>query len=44
NNYWNSALGPYHPELYADGRGEAVGANIDFAPWLAERPACAPRP
>lgn len=43
-NYWNSALGPYHPDLYADGRGEAVGANIDFIPWLTERPACAPRP
>lgn len=44
NNWWRSNLGPYHPDLHADGRGEAVGANITFAPWLNERPACAPRP
>ena len=44
NNWWRSAQGPYNPQLHADGRGEAVGANITFAPWLTERPACAPRP
>lgn len=42
NNWWGSPLGPYEPDRHADGRGEAVGDNIDFAPWLTERPACAP--
>lgn len=42
-NWWGSALGPYEPERHADGRGEAVGDNIEFANWLTERPACAPR-
>jgi Right handed beta helix region len=44
NNWWGSALGPYHPDLHGDGRGEAVGDNITFAPWLMARPACAPQP
>lgn len=44
NNWWGSPLGPYHPDLHGDGRGEAVGDNILFAPWLNARPACAPRP
>jgi hypothetical protein len=42
SNWWGSPLGPYEPERHADGRGEAVGDNIDFGPWLTERPACAP--
>jgi hypothetical protein len=42
NNWWGSSLGPYEPERHADGRGEAVGDNIEFAPWLTTRPACAP--
>jgi hypothetical protein len=42
NNWWGSAVGPYEPDRHADGRGEAVGDNIDFAPWLTARPACAP--
>jgi len=42
SNWWGSALGPYEPDRHADGRGEAVGDNIEFAPWLTERPACAP--
>ncbi len=41
-NWWGNPLGPYEPERYADGRGEAVGDNIEFADWLTERPACAP--
>jgi hypothetical protein len=41
-NWWGSELGPYEPDRHADGRGEAVGDNIDFAPWLTGRPACAP--
>jgi hypothetical protein len=44
NNWWGHSLGPYDPERSADGRGEAVGDNIEFAPWLTERPACAPNP
>jgi hypothetical protein len=44
NNWWNSPTGPYEPDRYADGRGDAVGENIEFGPWLTERPACAPRP
>jgi hypothetical protein len=44
NNWWNSPTGPYEPDRHADGRGDAVGENIEFGPWLAERPACAPRP
>ncbi len=42
SNWWGSPLGPYEPERHTDGRGEAVGDNIDFGPWLTERPACAP--
>jgi hypothetical protein len=41
-NWWGSPLGPYEPDRHADGRGEAVGDNIEFGPWLTERPACAP--
>jgi hypothetical protein len=44
NNWWGSALGPYHPDLHGDGRGEAVGDNITFDPWLTAPPACAPQP
>ena len=42
NNWWESSDGPYEPDRHADGRGEAVGDNIDFEPWLTARPACAP--
>jgi hypothetical protein len=42
NNWWESSTGPYEPDRHADGRGEAVGVNIDFEPWLTARPACAP--
>ena len=41
-NWWGNPLGPYEPDRYADGRGEAVGDTIEFANWLTERPACAP--
>jgi hypothetical protein len=44
NNWWESDTGPYEPDRHADGRGEAVGDNIEFAPWLRARPECAPRP
>jgi hypothetical protein len=42
-NWWESDTGPYEPSRHADGRGEAVGDNIEFAPWLQARPECAPR-
>ncbi len=42
NNWWEVDSGPYEPDENADGRGDAVGVNIDFRPWLTTRPACAP--
>ncbi len=44
NNWWGSDLGPYEPDRHADGRGDSVGENIAFDPWLREWPGCAPRP
>lgn len=44
NNWWKNAAGPYEPKRHADGRGEAVGDNIEFEPWLTSRPSCAPQP
>lgn len=43
NNWWELPSGPYEPAANPEGRGEAVGPNIAFLPWLPERPACAPR-
>lgn len=42
NNWWSSPSGPYEPDQNHNGRGEAVGANIAFGPWLDSRPPCAP--
>lgn len=42
NNWWGDPSGPYEPDQNADGRGDSVGANIRFAPWLTEPPPCAP--
>ncbi len=42
NNWWGEASGPYEPDQNADGRGDSVGANIVFAPWLKAAPPCAP--
>lgn len=42
-NWWGNPLGPYNPSRHVDGRGEAVGDNIEFGSWLTERPACAPK-
>jgi hypothetical protein len=42
NNWWGEASGPYEPDENADGRGDSVGENIIFAPWLAAPPSCAP--
>lgn len=44
NNWWGSELGPYEPDRHADGRGDSVGENISFDPWLGGWPSCAPRP
>lgn len=43
-NWWGDASGPYHPESNPEGRGEAVGTNIDYSNWLRSAPSCAPRP
>jgi hypothetical protein len=42
NNWWGEPTGPYEPDENADGRGDSVGENIIFAPWLTEPPPCAP--
>jgi hypothetical protein len=42
NNWWGEASGPYEPDQNADGRGDSVGVNILFIPWLLEAPGCAP--
>jgi hypothetical protein len=43
-NWWGNPLGPYVADRHADGRGDAVGANISFDAWHTARPACAPTP
>jgi hypothetical protein len=43
-NWWGDASGPYHPESNPQGRGEAVGTNIDYSNWLRTPPSCAPQP
>jgi hypothetical protein len=42
NNWWGEPTGPYEPDQNADGRGDSVGANIIFAPWLEAPPPCTP--
>ncbi len=42
NNWWGNASGPYHAERNPQGRGNAVGVNIHFEPWLKQPPPCAP--
>ena len=43
NNWWGEASGPYEPDLNPLGRGDSVGSNIRFIPWLEAPPACAPQ-
>jgi hypothetical protein len=43
NNWWELANGPFDPLRNNDGRGEAVGKNVTFSPWLGQRPSCAPK-
>ncbi len=42
NNWWGEDTGPYEPNVNPLGRGDSVGNNIIFAPWLTAPPACAP--
>jgi hypothetical protein len=42
DNWWGDSSGPYHPEENVEGRGEAVGTNILYEPWLTSPPPCAP--
>jgi len=42
NNWWGDPSGPYEPDENADGRGDSVGENIIFAPWLTAPPSCSP--
>lgn len=42
NNWWGDASGPYEPDMNPLGRGDSVGNNILFSPWLIQPPACAP--
>gem|GEM_PF-444181 len=43
DNWWGDPSGPYEPDQNPEGRGDSVGANITFAPWLTAPPPCAPR-
>lgn len=42
NNWWGDASGPYHPQGNPEGRGDSVGSNIEYKPWLRDKPACVP--
>lgn len=44
NNWWGSSTGPYQPEKNPEGKGDSVGNNILYEPWLHEQPACIPSP
>jgi hypothetical protein len=44
NNWWGDSSGPYHPEENPEGRGESVGSNITYRPWLDSPPPCVPWP
>ncbi|MEI7643947.1 MAG: hypothetical protein WCJ55_06670 [Chloroflexales bacterium] len=41
-NWWGDGSGPYDPDANPQGRGDSVGGNILFSPWLTQPPACAP--
>lgn len=42
NNWWGDASGPYEPDTNPLGRGDSVGSNIIYAPYLTAPPPCAP--
>jgi hypothetical protein len=41
-NYWGDPTGPYHPVLNPEGRGDTVGDDILFDPWLTSPPSQVP--
>jgi hypothetical protein len=43
NNWWGDPSGPLEPQRNPQGRGVPIGVNLQFQPWLLERPGCAPR-
>ncbi|HEY0739258.1 MAG TPA: right-handed parallel beta-helix repeat-containing protein [Herpetosiphonaceae bacterium] len=42
NNWWSDPSGPRDAGRNPEGRGVAIGVNLQFQPWLAGRAACAP--
>lgn len=42
NNWWGDPTGPYDPEYNPLGRGDSVGDNITYEPWLTAPPECVP--
>lgn len=42
NNWWGDPTGPYDPQFNPLGRGDSVGDNIAYEPWLTEPPPCVP--
>jgi hypothetical protein len=42
NNWWSDPSGPRDAGRNPQGLGVPVGVNLQFQPWLAARPACAP--
>ncbi|GAC1639920.1 MAG: hypothetical protein NVS4B8_07110 [Herpetosiphon sp.] len=44
NNWWSDASGPFEAQRNGQGKGERVGINVQFQPWLRSQPGCAPRP
>ncbi len=43
NNWWGDPSGPLEAQRNPQGRGIPIGVNLQFQPWLAARPACAPQ-
>ncbi len=43
NNWWGDPSGPLEAQRNPQGRGVAIGVNLQFQPWLAARPGCAPQ-
>jgi hypothetical protein len=42
NNWWSDPSGPRDAQRNPQGQGVPIGVNLQFQPWLASRPACAP--
>lgn len=41
-NWWGDPSGPFAPSRNPTGRGDHVGLNVQFQPWLTTRPDCVP--